>query len=40
LPNIKFQQSVATSSLPQQGECFMPYNDLTCYDGSAWQYAW
>ena len=40
LPNVKFQQGAATSSLPQQGECFMPNNDLKCYDGASWQYAW
>jgi hypothetical protein len=40
LPTVHFQQGVATSANPNVGECFMPANQLKCYDGTAWQYAW
>lgn len=40
LPRIKFEQSAATSTNPETGECFMPNDSFKCWDGSAWQDAW
>ena len=40
LPMVHFEQGATTSTNPNQGECFMPNNDLKCWDGAAWQYAW
>lgn len=36
LPLVKFQTGVATSTLPQKGECFMPANKFKCYNGANW----
>jgi len=40
LPMVHFQQGVVTSTAPNEGECFMPDNDLACYADGAWVYAW
>lgn len=40
LPTIHFEQGIATSANPVVGECFMPNNNLHCWDGAAWQSAW
>lgn len=36
LPLVKFQTGVATSTLPQKGECFMPEDRFKCYNGTHW----
>lgn len=38
LSKIKFEQGATTSTSPQDGECFMPKNQLKCYYGGSWIY--